>query len=92
MSKSDILKKAEEYMKLKYRFELTEDKAEGGFVISCPDLIGCMSSGKRSKKPSTTARTHAANGSSPHLKAEWKYPNINKSIFHRFTFTVLSII
>ena len=46
MSKNDILKKAEEYMKLKYRFELTEDEAEDGFVISYPDLIGCMSSGE----------------------------------------------
>ena len=46
MSKNDILKKAEEYMKLKYRFELTEDEAEGGYVISYPDLIGCMSSGE----------------------------------------------
>ena len=46
MSKNDILKKAEEYMKLKYRFELTEDEAEGGYAISCPDLIGCMSSGE----------------------------------------------
>ena len=46
MSKNDILKKAEEYMKLKYRFELTEDEAEGGYVISYPDLFGCMSSGE----------------------------------------------
>ena len=33
-------------MKTKYRFELTEDEAEGGYVISYPDLIGCMSSGE----------------------------------------------
>ena len=46
MTKNDVLKKAEEYMKLKYRFELTEDEAEGGYVISYPDLIGCMSSGE----------------------------------------------
>lgn len=46
MLKNDLLKKAEEYMKTKYRFELTEDEAEGGFVISYPDLIGCMSSGE----------------------------------------------
>ena len=46
MSKNDILKKAEKYMKLKYRFDLTEDEAEDGFVISYPDLIGCMSSGE----------------------------------------------
>lgn len=46
MPKNDILQKAEEYMKLKYRFELTEDEAEGGYAISYPDLIGCMSSGE----------------------------------------------
>ena len=28
MPKNDILQKAEEYMKLKYRFELTEDEAD----------------------------------------------------------------
>jgi len=44
MTKNDILKEAEEYMKLKYRFELTEDETEGGYVISYPDLVGCMSS------------------------------------------------
>ena len=46
MTKNDILKKAEEYMKLKYRFELTEDETEGGYIISYPDLVGCMSSGE----------------------------------------------
>lgn len=46
MSKNDIMKKAENNMKTKYRFELTEDEAEGGYVISYPDLFGCMSSGE----------------------------------------------
>lgn len=46
MTKNDILKEAEEYMKLKYRFELTEAETEGGYVISYPDLVGCMSSGE----------------------------------------------
>ncbi len=27
-------------MKLSYRMEIVEDKAEGGFVISYPDLSG----------------------------------------------------
>ena len=40
MTKNDLLKKAEEYMKTKYRFELTEDEAEGG------DLVGCISAGE----------------------------------------------
>ena len=34
MTKNDLLNKAEEYMKTKYRFELTED------------LIGCISTGE----------------------------------------------
>ena len=37
MTKNDLLKKAEEYMKTKYRFELTEDEAEGGTLS--PTLI-----------------------------------------------------
>ena len=46
MTKNDLLQKAEEYMKLKYRFELTEDEAEGGYMISYPDLVGCISTGE----------------------------------------------
>ena len=36
----------EQYMKKKYRFEIVEDNDEGGFVISYPDLTGCISSGE----------------------------------------------
>ena len=46
MTNKDLLPKAEEYIKLKYRFELKEDKAEGGYIISYPDLVGCISIGK----------------------------------------------
>ena len=46
MTRNDLLKKAEEYMKTKYRFELTEDEAEGGYIISYPDLVGCISTGE----------------------------------------------
>ena len=34
------------YMKLPYRMELIPDSAEGGFVVSFPDLPGCISSGE----------------------------------------------
>ena len=61
MSKNDILKKAEEYMKLKYRFELTEDEAEGGYVISYPDLIGCISSGETVYPAPRTAAARGLN-------------------------------
>ena len=40
MTRNDLLQKAEEYMKTKYRFELTEDEAEGGYVI-CQKRRGC---------------------------------------------------
>lgn len=40
------MKKADDYMKLPYRMEFTPDKDEGGFVVSFPDLPGCMSMGE----------------------------------------------
>jgi predicted RNase H-like HicB family nuclease len=30
------------YMGLSYRIEVIEDKDEGGFALSCPDLPGCL--------------------------------------------------
>lgn len=36
----------EEYMKKFYRMEITEDPDEGGYVISFPDLPGCISEGE----------------------------------------------
>ena len=37
--------KIEDYMKLPYKMEIVEDKDEGGFVVSFPDLKGCFSGG-----------------------------------------------
>lgn len=39
------MKKIDEYMKLPYRMEFTPDTDEGGFVVSFPDLPGCLSMG-----------------------------------------------
>lgn len=39
------MKTIDDYMKLPYRMELTPDTDEGGFVVSFPDLPGCMSVG-----------------------------------------------
>jgi len=33
-------------MALPYRIEIMEDTEEGGFVVSCPELPGCVSSGE----------------------------------------------
>ena len=40
------MKTIDEYMALPYRMEIVEDMDEGGFVISCPELPGCISSGE----------------------------------------------
>ena len=36
----------DEYLALPYRMEITPDKDEGGFVISYPDLPGCITCGE----------------------------------------------
>lgn len=45
MKNKELLAQVELYMKKKYRFEIVEDEAEGGFIISYPDLVGCISFG-----------------------------------------------
>lgn len=40
------MKTIDYYLSLPYRMELVEDKDEGGFVVSFPDLRGCISSGE----------------------------------------------
>ena len=64
MKKSEINKKLFEYMNRKYRFEIVEDEDEGGFVISYPDLPGCLSSG-------STIEAAVKNGEE--AKKEWFY-------------------
>ena len=40
------MKTIEEYMRMPYRMEIVEDKNEGGFVVSFPDLPGCITCGE----------------------------------------------
>lgn len=40
------MKTLNDYMALPYRMEIVEDKDEGGFVVSFPDLPGCISCGE----------------------------------------------
>lgn len=37
-----------DYMELSYRMEIVEDKDEGGFVVSYPDLPGCIETVRKS--------------------------------------------
>ncbi len=41
-----MMKTLNDYMKLNYRMEIVEDKDEGGFVVSYPELPGCISCGE----------------------------------------------
>lgn len=40
------MKTLNDYLKMKYRMEIIEDEDEGGFVVSFPELIGCISCGE----------------------------------------------
>ena len=40
------MKKIDEYLHLPYSMELIPDPDEGGYVVSFPDLPGCLSSGE----------------------------------------------
>ncbi len=41
-----MMKTLTDYMAMSYRMEIVEDKDEGGFVVSYPDLPGCITCGK----------------------------------------------
>ena len=41
-----MMKTLDEYMSMSYRMEIVEDKDEGGYVVSFPDLPGCITCGK----------------------------------------------
>lgn len=40
------MKTLNEYLALPYRMEIVEDHDEGGFVVSYPDLPGCITCGE----------------------------------------------
>ena len=40
------MKTLNDYMKMPYRMEIVEDQDEGGYVISYPDLPGCITCGE----------------------------------------------
>ena len=40
------MKTLNEYLRLPYRMEIVEDPDEGGFVVSYPDLPGCITWGE----------------------------------------------
>ena len=45
-SEAKTMKTLNDYMSMSYRMEVVEDKTEGGFVVSYPDLPGCITCGE----------------------------------------------
>lgn len=41
-----MMKTLNDYMAMSYRMEIVEDQDEGGFVVSYPDLPGCITRGE----------------------------------------------
>ena len=41
-----MMKTLNDYLAMSYHMEIVEDKDEGGFVVSFPDLPGCISCGE----------------------------------------------
>lgn len=40
------MKNIDDYMKITYRMKIVEDPYEGGYVVSFPDLPGCITCGE----------------------------------------------
>ena len=59
------MKTLEEYMAMPYRMEIVEDKDVGGFVVSYPDLPGCLTCGETIE----TAVTNAVDAKKAWLEA-----------------------
>lgn len=65
------MKTLDEYMAMPYRMEIIEDKDEGGFVASYPDLPGCITCGE-------TVESAAANALD--AKRQWLEAAIDSGI------------
>ena len=50
------MKTIDDYMKKAYRMEIVEDKDEGGFIVTYPDLPGCISCGETIESAVANAR------------------------------------
>ncbi len=49
------MKTLNEYMEMPYRMEITTDKDEGGYVVSFPELPGCITCGETIESAVTNA-------------------------------------
>lgn len=64
------MKTLNEYMAMSYRMEIVEDKDEGGFVVSYPDLPGCITCGETIEHAVANAMDAKKHGLKLQLKRE----------------------
>ena len=63
------MKTLNDYMAMSYRMEIVEDKDEGGFVVSYPDLPGCITCGETVESAVANAcRLPGSHGTVPELQ------------------------
>lgn len=65
------MKKLSDFMEMPYRMEIVEDKEEGGFVVSFPELPGCITCGNTIEKAIENAKD---------AKSEWFSAAIEQGI------------
>ena len=51
-----MMRTMDDYMNMNYRMEIVEDKEEGGFVVSYPELPGCITCGETMESAITNAQ------------------------------------
>lgn len=66
-----MMKTLNDYLAMSYRMEIVEDKDEGGFVVSFPELPGCITCGETIESAVANAEDAKKPGLKPPLKAEW---------------------
>lgn len=67
------MKTLNDYMKMNYRMEIVEDADEGGFVVSFPELPGCLTCGETVETAIKNAVDAKKYGSKLRLKKKSKF-------------------
>ena len=65
-----MMKTLNDYLAMSYRMEIVEDRNEGGFVVSFPELPGCIACGDTIESAGAKAENAKKPGLKPPLKAE----------------------
>ena len=68
-SEAKMMKTLNDYMAMSYRMEIVEDKDEGGFVVSYPDLPGCITCGETVERRLQMLRMPKKHG----LRRPWRW-------------------